>query len=140
MDFVGSHPNMKYIYVGKAKNLIPFVRNKLFQYYLHFVRLGFNSSYRSVCSGDIIQYKYQQSIRQRYRSQLKRKAKETTSVTLWDYYILHDMHTEKTIIGKFNKRIFKPKKKPIINVDGYKPMNQQLAKTLNQHVLNIIEI
>jgi len=111
VEFLEQRPNVKYIYVGNPKDLIAFVRFKLFKHYLHFAVI--KNRWCRLRTGGIISWKYSNCIGKKYRSQFDREKKATTKITLWDYYILHDTQIEKTIIGCFNQRIFKPKKKPV---------------------------
>jgi hypothetical protein len=111
IEFVESHPNMKYIYIGKIGELLPFTRFKLFRYYLHFETM--RGQWGGIHSRGIIKWKTCRAICKKYRSQNQKKnKKDSSTVIMYDYYVIHDIQLDQSKLGRFNKKIIKIKKKP----------------------------
>ncbi len=112
VEFIDTHPNIKYIYVGKIYELTPFTRFKLFRYYLHFQYS--TSKWGGIRSGGILSYQKSRIINKKYyAARVKKIEGKTSSMVTHDYYLIHDMYTNKTNAGKFNKQTIKIKKKPV---------------------------
>ncbi|XWV26125.1 putative orfan [Tupanvirus soda lake] len=111
VNFMETHPNMKYVYVGSISTLLTYARTKLFKYYLHFEQRA--GRWGRLHTGNIINYHQSRTVCRQYYNQQERKKKATGFVTFYDYYILHDNVLETSKVLKFNKRMVKSNKKPV---------------------------
>lgn len=101
-----SHPNVKYVYVGKIYQLLPYFMFKLFQYYLHFQLC--TSKWACLRTEGLIKYGISQNIiKKYYADKLKKLEKKVNSMDVYDYYAIHNMRLNKSNIGRFNKRLIK---------------------------------
>lgn len=114
VEYIDAHPTMKYIYVGNVASLLPFIRIKLFHYYLHFEIC--KSRWGRVHTGNIVRWKISSRVSHIYYNQEEKKKKTTKPLNLYDYFIMHDFQLDESKSYKFNKKLYTPKKKPIIQV------------------------
>lgn len=104
--------HIKYIYVGcsnKIAKLIPYFRMVLFQYYLCFDSKA--SKWGSIRTPYDVPYGKKIKIPKLYYHQKEKVNKSTTSVTIYDYYLFHNIITGETTICKFNKKTVPGKSK-----------------------------
>lgn len=107
VNYLHSHPDIKYIYVGAVHKLLSHVYNQLFNYYLHFeVRA---TRWNRIHASHLIGYSIGRSICRKYFSQLDKK-KAIKSMTMYDYCVVINTILDESEIVKFNKKIFTPKK------------------------------
>ena len=107
IEYVKNHPQLRYIYIGSISALLPIMRITLFRYYLHFQEN--KRRWGRISTGLIVSYKITRDLSKKYYSQLERKKKATTKITLYDFFICHDLAMDVTNIYKFNKKIYQPK-------------------------------
>ncbi|XWV24878.1 putative ORFan [Tupanvirus deep ocean] len=135
INFVESHPNMKYVYVGNVSSLLTYTRTKLFKYYLHFQKSA--TRWSSIRTGGIVNYNVSRSVSRQYYGQVERKKKATGFVTFYDYYILHDNVMETSKALKFNKHIVKGKKKKVVpKTTNNNNNNTTTGNTTNAEIQN----
>lgn len=108
LDFMKDKQNIKYIFVGKPQLLLPVVRIKLFQYYLHFETCSY--SFRRFRTTEIVNNKIKTIVLSKYRSQQSKKRKAKKPFWVYDYFVIHDITMDISNYVEFNKRIYKPKK------------------------------
>ena len=113
-EYVDKHPTMKYIYVGNVDSLLPFIRIKLFHYYLHFEIC--KSRWGRVRTGNIVSWKISGRMGRSYYNQEEKKKKATKPLYLYDHFLMHDFRLDESKSYKFNKKLYIPKKKPIVQV------------------------
>jgi len=110
ISFMESHSTFKYIFAGNTKLLLPYVRIKLFKYYLHF---EIRNSRWGHMNTNLINHSIYRSVCKKYYTQRSKKIKAVNPITLVDYFFLHDMQSNQTKTLTFNVRKFTPKKKKI---------------------------
>lgn len=124
LNYVKSHPQMKYIYIGDISNLLPVIYYSLFAYYLHFA----NSPYKRYRTQPILKHGASRSINSRYRLQRQRMKKSLSPIFIYDYCLLHCFLMDETVVTKFNEKKYVPKKKKI-PVKANKPNLYQKVPT-----------
>lgn len=129
VSYIEENPNIKYVYVGNVNLLTPYMRIKLFKYYLHF-EVCKRKWFAMHCYG-ITDRKINQKMVKKYYSQIVKKKIAKKSFIFYDYFLLHNVSIDKTEFYQFNGKKFIPKKKKII-IDNNNDNNND-----NNHENNI---
>lgn len=123
INFIDTHINIKYIYIGSLKYLLPVTIFRLFRYSLHFETTrrrwgGFQTGFSA--------YKLSRQLCNKYHVQLRRKKTAKKSFTIYDYFLFHDNTLVETKLIRFNNRIqiIKKKKAPLKQVINTDVINQ----------------
>ncbi len=134
-DLLTVQPNIKYIYTGSTRNLLPYILYKHFRYYFHFQIC--KGRYSWLRTGINLNHKVSSSYRNKYLNQQKEKQNATKPMFLYDYFIFHDIIKQSTTIIDFNQRTYKPKKKPVANtpaINGTTSSAQVITKIVTKYI------
>ena len=121
INLMKNNPLLKYVYVGMVHRLIPLLRITLFKYYLHF-EITKSVWGGRLQSGNILDFRTSRKLARKYHIQNLQK-KKSIKMTLYDYFVCHDLSLDVANIYRFNKRQYKLKvKKTQTNVQA-QPIN-----------------